>query len=104
MAGQLEKTSIVEVLQSIEFHTKTGTLYIDSKDKDGFLVFVSGKPISAQFGDALNVAAVLEMLKITKGSFVLTDKVEPIDMGINTSITSILLEFSRIQDEKPSAV
>jgi hypothetical protein len=104
MAGHLEKTSLVEILQSIEFNCKTGTLYIDGKDRDGFLVFVSGKPISAQFGDLLNVPAVLDMLKISKGNFVLTDKVEPMDMGINTSITRILLEFSRIQDEKPNVV
>ena len=104
MAGQIEKTSLIEVLQNIEFHDKTGTLYIDGKSKDGFLVFASGKPISAQYGDFLNIPAVIEMLKLSKGSFVLTDKVEPIDMGITISITRILLEFSRIQDEDSDEV
>ncbi len=104
MAGQIEKTSLIEVLQNIEFHDKTGTLYVEGKAKDGFLVFASGKPISAQFGDKDDVPAILEMLRLSKGTFVLTDKVEPIPMGINTTITRILLEFSRIQDEKPSAV
>jgi pSer/pThr/pTyr-binding forkhead associated (FHA) protein len=100
MAGQIEKTPIVEVLQSIEFNGKTGTLYVETKRKDGFFVFASGRPISAIFGEESDVAAILAMLKLSKGNFILTDKVEPIDNGINCTITTILFEFSKRQDEE----
>lgn len=100
MAGQIEKTPIVEVLQSIEFNEKTGTLYVETKDKDGFFVFASGRPISAMFGEETNVSAILAMLNLSNGNFILSDKVEPIDTGINCTITNILFEFSRCQDEE----
>lgn len=99
MAGQLEKTSLIEILQTIEFHSKTGTLFVDDKKKDGFFVFAKGTPISAQFGDLQNEKALMAMLKLKKGSFILTDTVEPIEGSFHQSITCILLEFSRTQDE-----
>jgi hypothetical protein len=100
MAGQIEKTPLVEVLQSIEFNEKTGTLYVETKHKDGFFVFAAGRPISAIFGEEVDVAAIISMLKLSKGNFILTDKVEPMDIGINCTITNILFEFSRYQDEE----
>jgi len=106
MAGQLEKTSLVELLQGIEFNSKTGTLYIEEKsieekdDRDGFFVFSCGRPMSAIFGKLVNIPAMNDMLSLTKGNIVLTDKIEPFDTGIDVSITSILLDHSRHQDEK----
>lgn len=99
MAGQIEKTSLAEVFQNIEFHAKTGTLYVESKDQDGFFVFAAGRPISAQYGELHNISALMAMLCLPKGNFVLTDKLEPIEGAIDATITSILLNFSRIQDE-----
>jgi hypothetical protein len=89
MAGQIEKTPLVEVLQSIEFNSKTGTLYVECKqgNDDGFFVFVSGRPISAVFKNLKDIPALLEMLKLREGMF-----------------TNILFEFSRIQDERQNHV
>ena len=99
MAGQIKKTSLVEIFQNIEFNAKSGTLYVEDKDKDGFLVFASGQPIHARFGKLVDIPAVMCMLGLKSGNFVITDKVEPLNKGINTTITGLLLEFSRIQDE-----
>ena len=102
MAGQIEKTPLVEILQSIEFNSKTGTLYVESKgsDDDGFFVFVSGRPTSAIYGDLTDIPALIKMLKLRAGTFVLTDNVEPLSSNISCSITNILFEFSRVQDEE----
>jgi hypothetical protein len=98
-AGKIEKTPLTEVLQGIEFNKKTGTLYVDCDDEDGFLVFASGKPIHAQFGDDENVVAVIEMLRRKKGNFFITDDVEWLETNIEDSITKILIDFSKLEDE-----
>lgn len=100
MTGKIEKTPLVEVLQSIEFNEKTGTLYVETKTEDGFFVFAEGRPISAIFGEKINIEAILNMLRLSKGNFTLTDNLEPLASDINCSITNILFEFSKQQDEQ----
>ena len=99
LSGQLKKTPLPEILQSIEFNKKTGTLYLEAKNADGFFTFTQGKPISAVFGDFQDEEAILQMLSLEEGCFVLMDKIERITGGIHKSITAILMEFSRQLDK-----
>lgn len=99
ISGQLNKISLVEVLQSVEFYEKTGTLVVNCKSADGWLVFGAGRPIAAEFAGLKGLSAVFSMLSLTEGQFLLTDMVEPTEPTINTSITNILLEHSRVADE-----
>lgn len=101
MTGQLEKTSLIEVLQSIEFNEKTGTLYVSDGLEEGYLVFADGRPIAANFAELADDRAVIEMLHLKKGSFMLLDRADPIEATMKkVTITNLLLEFSRIQDER----
>ena len=99
MAGQIEKTPLVEVFQTIEFNEKTGTLYVECPDGDGFFTFAKGRPITARFKNLKNIEAAMAMLKLGRGNFILSDRLEAVESSINCSITNILFEFSRIQDE-----
>jgi hypothetical protein len=99
LAGKIEKTPLVEILQSIEFNEKTGTLYVESENKDGFFVYVSGKPVSARFDGVEGLSAILAMLGLGNGNFLITEKIESADPDLTVSITNILLEFYRFQDE-----
>lgn len=101
VVGQLESTSLVEVLQSIEFHKKTGMLIIKHDTLgDGSLVFGNGMPITASFAGEDGEFAIIEMLKLKTGYFMTTNQAEPAEIEINTSFTTILLEYLRRLDEK----
>jgi hypothetical protein len=101
VVGQLDSTSLVEVLQSIEFHKKTGLLVIKHEILgDGSLIFGNGQPITASFGGESGEHAILEMLKLKTGYFMTTNQVEPAEVEINASFTTILLEYLRRMDER----
>lgn len=105
MTGQLEKTSLTEIFQSIEFNEKTGTLYVADGLEEGYLIFAAGRPITASFSELKDMQAILEMLRLKKGSFMLIDKVEPIESTMRgTTITSILLEYVKVADEEALSV
>lgn len=99
MQGRLEKVSLAEVLQQIEFNEKTGTLRVWTDDLQGQLTVYQGKPIWAELGDLDDEDAVIAMLKLERGNFSFMAKVEPGEQSMHGTLTAILLEASRRQDE-----
>lgn len=100
MQGRLEKVSLAEVLQQIEFNEKTGTLRVWNDDLQGQLTVYQGKPIWAELGDLRDDEAVHGMLKLGRGNFGFMAKVEPGEQSMHGTLTALLLEASRRQDEK----
>jgi hypothetical protein len=103
VVGQIEKTSLIEILQSIEFHKKTGQLMVKhEKYGDGKLIFGMGRPIAANFRNLSGVFAILEMLSLKEGFFMTTNEAEPTEAVIEQSFTTILLNFLKVTDERCS--
>ncbi len=100
MSGLLEETSIYEVLQSLEFNHKSGSLSIISGRLRGTLVFVEGQPWTANFGELHDEAAVLKILELRIGRYLFGATGEPVgERRIKSGLTALLLEGSRQLDE-----
>lgn len=99
MVGHLSKTSLAEVFQGIEFNEKTGTLHIKGKHS-GLLVFKSGKPIAAKLDAYDGSEAIMQMLSLKDGSFMVSDTAETFAETIKHSFTRILLDYAREADER----
>jgi hypothetical protein len=99
LTGRLEKQSLSEVLQSLEFNKKTGTLELFCGDLSGTLVVYEGLPMFAAFGGMKDADAVVAMLCQRKGYFAFRPKVEAGERTMKTTIMAILLDASRRQDE-----
>lgn len=100
LSGRLERQPLAEVLQSLEFNQKTGTLEVHCDDGAGVLVVYEGQPMFATFADQVDASAVYAMLRQKKGYFSFRNKVEAGERTLNGTITGLLLEASRRQDER----
>jgi hypothetical protein len=100
MSGRIEKQPLTEVLQSIEFNRKSGTLELFCGEVKGMLVVYEGAPIFANFGSLESDVAVTAMVCQPTGYYTFGTKIEPGDRTIQKSLTALLLEASRQLDEK----
>tara|TARA_R110002072_G_scaffold297340_1_gene470082 strand:+ start:253 stop:1512 length:1260 start_codon:yes stop_codon:yes gene_type:complete len=101
MHGRLERVSLAEVLQTIEFNQKTGTLRVfDDSGVASTLVVYEGAPVYAESEDLKDSAVVHHMLRLKRGQFSFSSKVEAGEMSMQgQTVTGILLDFSRLADE-----
>lgn len=98
--GMLEETPLTQTLQDIEFNQKTGTLKVISGDLRGSLGFRKGRPLTATLGDLRDDEAVLAMLALTEGRFVLSDRLEAPAETMDTTITRLMFQHARRRDEE----
>lgn len=100
MSGRIEKASLLEVLQAIEFNRKTGTLEVfTEEDRKGQLVIYEGAPMCASFGHLKGSEAVFAMVALRRGHFSFRSKIEAGERTISTTLTGLLLEAGRRMDE-----
>lgn len=102
MSGRLERVSLPEVLQTIEFNQKSGVLRVfDDLGVEAKLVVYEGAPMFAEKGEDLRDQEVVHyMLGLKRGQFSFQTKVEAGEMTMQgVTLTGILLDFSRQQDE-----
>ncbi len=109
MTGRLSEVPLVEILQSIEFNHKTCTLAISDGRLKGRIVFGDGRPMTATFGGERDLEAVRAMLALKDGRFVLSNEIEADEQTMHQTITALLLDAARGQDEagvaaEPAAV
>lgn len=101
MAGNLAQMSLFELLQTLEFNKKSGTLEVWGSDGDGALIIDNGQPVSCKAGKHSGVEAMLDLLLFTSGQFSFKPDIGEQERNIQgTSMTSILLEAGRRLDEK----
>jgi pSer/pThr/pTyr-binding forkhead associated (FHA) protein len=103
LAGSLAETPLVELLQSLEFNQKTGSLTVISGKQGAFFSVVDGLPHSAQMGEIKDTEAVMALLLLHEGYFTFSNKAPKEEKTMNVTITSLLLEASRRIDEGSSA-
>lgn len=105
MGGRLEKVPLPEVLQSIEFNEKTGTLKVfdDVEQHPGTLVIYAGSPMFAEWGDLKDDEAVFRMLALERGNFSFVSKVDAGEKSMEGTLTRLLFDFGRSLDEQEAA-
>ncbi len=99
MAGRLDQVSLTELLQSLAFNKKTGTLEIFGGD-DGSIVVRDGVPTYARAGRELGEEAIYRLVGITHGQFSFSPEITEKARNINKPMESLLVEAARRQDER----
>lgn len=100
MAGNLGQMNLFELLQTLEFNRKTGTLTVFGPDGSGELVFRDGTPVYAATDDNEGMEAVFELVTWTTGQFNFGPQVAVNATNMQTTVTSLLLEAGRRLDEQ----
>lgn len=99
MSGRLEEVTLFEVLQTLEFNKKTGTLEVSSSAGTARIGVDKGFVVFARLGDTRGADAVLGAFEWDKGRF----RLEPAltsTADLRLPITGLLLEAGRRLDER----
>jgi pSer/pThr/pTyr-binding forkhead associated (FHA) protein len=101
LRGTFEDMPLTEILSGVEFNQKTGVIDIQGEDGTaGFVSFRGGAPHQARCGKLENEPAVLGLLSIRRGRFILrSDEAAVGPRGIEATFTKILLQHGKIADE-----
>jgi hypothetical protein len=100
MAGRLDQMGMFELLQTLEFNKKSGTLELfGTEDGDGRIALQDGAPIHAECEGLAGEEAMLRMVRQKAGQFSLSPQVEVAERTIHKPMTNVLLEAGRREDE-----
>ncbi|MCA8921704.1 MAG: FHA domain-containing protein [Planctomycetes bacterium] len=102
MAGNLGQMNLFELLQTLEFNGKTGTLSVFGPDGNGEMVFRNGSPVYAATEDNEGAEAVMELVSWKVGQFNFGPQIAVNATNMTTTVTSLLLEAGRRLDEQAS--
>jgi len=98
--GELAEIPTFAVLQTLEMGRKTGAVTIDSEDGVGRLWLVDGQPVHAETKLQKGFDAAVTLVNSAAGRFSFEPNAVAPELTIEASVTQLLLEASRIQDEK----
>jgi pSer/pThr/pTyr-binding forkhead associated (FHA) protein len=97
--GALAEIPPYAVLQILEIGRKTGVLQVDSELGLGRLWLRGGNPVHAETKDQLGFDAALAIVQAASGRFAFEPQISSPDPTIKASVTELLLEASRLEDE-----
>lgn len=97
--GDLAEIPAFALLQVLEVGSKTGLLTIDWGDGNGSIWLVMGAPIHAETGKQLGFDAAITIAHAEGGQFRFEPDARPPERTIDASVTELLLEAARQQDE-----
>jgi hypothetical protein len=102
LRGTFDDMPLTEILSGVEFNQKTGVIDIQGDDGSaGFVSFRGGAPAQARCGKVEGERAVLALLAVKRGRFILrSDESAVGPREIEANFTKILLEHGRLSDEK----
>lgn len=100
MAGRLDQINLSELLQTLEFNAKTGTLEVFGSDGEGFIVIQNGTPTFAKAEGKSGEEAVYELISYKNGQFSFSADISEKGRNLNQSMGSLLMEAMRRLDER----
>lgn len=98
--GSLAEIPTFAVLQLLEMGRKTGLLQIESEQGTGKLWLCAGAPIHAETKLQKGFDAAVAIVEMGSGRFAFEPQRDAPERTIEASVTELLLEASRIQDEE----
>ena len=99
MAGRLDQINLTELLQTLEFNAKTGTLEVFGSDGDGMVVVQDGKPTYGECEGAEGPEAIYKLIHFKNGQFSFKGEVAEDEVNISMPMGSLLMEAARRVDE-----
>jgi pSer/pThr/pTyr-binding forkhead associated (FHA) protein len=97
--GSLSEFPTFAVLQILELGRKTGVLLLESDQGPGKLWLCAGAPVHAETKTQKGFDAAVAVVNMASGRFSFEAQREAPERTIQASVTELLLEASRIQDE-----
>jgi pSer/pThr/pTyr-binding forkhead associated (FHA) protein len=97
--GSLAEIPTFAVLQILEMGRKSGVLLIESEQGPGRLWLCAGAPIHAETKLQKGFDAAVAVVNMTVGRFAFEPQHDAPERTIQASVTELLLEASRLQDE-----
>jgi pSer/pThr/pTyr-binding forkhead associated (FHA) protein len=97
--GSLAEIPTFAVLQILEMGRKSGALVIESEQGPGRLWLAAGAPVHAETKTQKGFDAAVAVVNMTSGRFTFEPQSDAPEHTIQASVTELLLEASRIQDE-----
>ncbi len=101
--GDLSEIPPDALLQLLEMGRKSGLLELRSRDGKGRIWMDAGYPVHAETEKALGFDAAVAIVSSVEGRFRFEPQVASDDRTITASVTELLLEASRLQDEAARA-
>jgi len=98
-SGVLAEVPAPAVFQLLEMGSNSGLLEIDSDDGTARVWFDMGRPVHAETEKCVGFDAALGIVSLTEGRFRFGPSSEPHEATIRASVTELLLEACRLQDE-----
>ncbi|RMG12843.1 MAG: FHA domain-containing protein [Planctomycetota bacterium] len=99
MAGRLDQINLPELLQTLEFNGKTGTLEVFGPAGEGMIVVQEGRPTYAEAGAVRGEEAVYALLGLTRGQFSFSPEVCETSRNVAKTMSGLLMEAARRADE-----
>jgi pSer/pThr/pTyr-binding forkhead associated (FHA) protein len=97
--GDLSEIPPYAVIQILELGHKTGELTIEGDNAGGRIWLRRGQPIHAQTKTQAGFDAALALVLVERGSFAFEPTLDGPEATIQASVTQLILEASRVQDE-----
>lgn len=97
--GNLAEIPSFAVLQILEMGRKTGLLLIESELGPGKLWLSAGAPVHAETKLQKGFDAAISIVNMSSGGFTFEPQRDAPEHTIRASVTQLLLESSRLQDE-----
>ena len=97
--GDLAEIPPYAVLQILELGCKTGMLFIEGHQA-GRIWLSRGHPVHAETKGQVGFDAAVSLVNATSGGFAFEPQLDAPEPTIEASVTQLLLEASRIQDEE----
>jgi pSer/pThr/pTyr-binding forkhead associated (FHA) protein len=98
--GDLAEIPPFAVLQILELGRKTGVLRLDADQGTGEIWLSEGMPIHAETKDQAGFDAAIALAQGTAGRFAFEPRASLPEVTIRASVTEVLLEASRLLDER----
>lgn len=99
ITGQLENLSLPDIIQIVNMGVKTACLTLTRDDETGQIWFDSGNAVHADAGKKTGPDAIYEMLRWTKGEFVIAHGQKTDDRSIETDTMLLVMDGLRLIDE-----
>ena len=98
--GNLAEFPVFAVLQILEMGRKTGLLRIEADAGPGKLWLCAGAPVHAETKHQKGFDAAIAVVNLGSGHFTFEPQQDAPERTIQASVTELLLEASRLQDEE----
>jgi pSer/pThr/pTyr-binding forkhead associated (FHA) protein len=97
--GSLAEIPVFAVLQILEMGRKTGLLLLEAAQGPGKLWLCAGAPVHAETKVQKGFDAAVAVVNMSAGNFRFEPQQDAPERTIQASVTELLLEASRLQDE-----